>query len=465
MKTPIHLNAKMMRQCARAPIRAVSYITLVLFATNAFTQLSPATPKAMAVRQIPLVDETFASSSINVVAGSRQTLFTDGTHQYAGFYNAEGKLVLAKRRLADDHWDIQLTTFGTMPEDAHNTISLVVDGQGYLHLAWGHHNSPLHYSRSLEPGGLAMGKPRVMVGTAESSVTYPQFFRQANGDLLFLYRDGGSGNGRLVLNHYDAERRKWSRRQNNLIDGEQQRSAYWDMSMDGNGHLHLAWNWRETPDVATNHGLLYAHSDDGGQTWARTDGSRYSLPITQANAEVAAAIPQRRNLMNPPFIATDQHGKPMIVSYWSPKKGARPRFNLAYRDGDKWHTLAGPKAGIDFTLEGHGTKRPPISRAVVLSEQGKNRASVHLIYRDDSQGGRVVAASLENLHTSEWQFRYLTETDVGGWEPSVDPEQWRRTQQAHLLLQAVQQLDGNDAGGKGARPTALSVLVWNPAEK
>lgn len=451
----------MVQQRKRSRIKIFSLGMLLLFGSDALASSQPATPKALAVRQIPLVDDAFASSSINVVAGSRQTLFTDSAHQYAGFYNADGKLVLAKRRLPDGHWEIQLTKFGTTPEDAHNTISLVVDGQGYLHLAWGHHNSPLHYSRSLTPGSLAMGKPRVMVGSAESRVTYPQFFRQANGDLLFLYRDGGSGNGRLVLNHYDAERRKWSRRQDNLIDGEQQRSAYWDMSMDGNGHLHLAWNWRETPDVATNHGLLYAHSNDGGQIWTRTDGSRYSLPITQANAEVAAAIPQRRNLMNPPFIAADQHGRPMIVSYWSPKKGARPRFNVVYRDRDKWHTLAGPEAGIDFTLQGHGTKRPPISRAVVLSDQTKNAGGLHLIYRDDSKGGRVVAASLENLRASTWHFRYLTDTDVGGWEPSVDPVQWQRTQQAHLLLQTVQQLDGNDVGGKAAKPSALSVLVWD----
>lgn len=434
--------------------------TLIL--TSADALASKPKPEAEGVGQIPLINKAYAASSVNVVAGSRQTLFTDGKYQYAGFYNAEGELVLAKRRLHEHRWEIQPTAFGTTPEDAHNTISLVVDGQGYLHLAWGHHNSPLNYSRSLEPGGLAMGERRSMVGDAEKSVTYPQFFRRANGNLLFLYRDGGSGNGRLLLNHYDAERGKWSRRQDNLIDGEQERSAYWDMTIDDRGHLHLAWNWRETPDVASNHDLLYARSEDGGRTWQRAEGNPYKLPITQESAEVAAAIPQRRNLMNPPFIGVDKRGRPIIVSYWSPKEGARPRFNLVYRDGNAWQTVAGPEAGEDFTLEGHGTKRPPISRAALLSETDNNSTRVHLIYRDDSKGGRVVAATLENLQAEEWHLRYLTRRDVGGWEPSVDPALWRQTQQAHLLLQTVGQVDGDDLDGSGSEPTPLSVLVWDP---
>jgi hypothetical protein len=446
----------------------ISFCTLLLIGAQvAASQPNPEPGKTGAEktgRQIPLADKAFASSSVNVVAGSRQTLFTDNAYQYAGFYDASGRLVLAKRRLLDNHWEVRPTAFGTKPEDAHNTVSLVVDGQGYLHLAWGHHNDPLNYSRSLKPGSLAMGEPRVMVGNAEGSVTYPQFFRRADGNLLFLYRDGGSGNGRLVLNHYDAERRKWTRLQDNLIDGEQQRSAYWDMTIDGRGHLHLAWNWRETPDVASNHDLLYARSDDGGRTWQRTDGSRYILPITQKNAEVAAAIPQQSNLMNPPFIAADQQGRPIIVSYWSPSKKDRPRYNLVYRNQNAWHTVVGPEAGEHFTLQGHGTKRPPISRAVLLWEPVENNARVHLIYRDDSKGGRVVVASNDGLRAPQWRFRYLTDSNVGGWEPSIDPEQWQQAEQAHLLLQTVGQVDGDDVGGSGAKPAPISVLIWDPSK-
>jgi rhamnogalacturonyl hydrolase YesR len=306
-----------------------------------------------------------------------------------------------------------------------------------------------------------MSEPRAMVGEAEQSLTYPQFFRLADGNLLFLYRDGGSGNGRLLLNHYNAEQQKWSRRQDNLIEGESQRSAYWDMSIDKNGRLHLAWNWRETPDVASNHDLLYARSDDGGKTWQRSDGGDYQLPITQASAEVAAAIPQNHNLMNPPAVGANRQGQPVIASYWSPETDARPRFNLVHRDEHGWHTIPGPEAGRDFSLQGHGTKHPPISRAALLVETGWGKGA-HLIYRDDSRENRVLAASVDDLQKPEWHFRYLTEKSVGAWEPSIDPAQWQRMKQAQLLLQPATQLDGNDHSGSDAKPTPLSLLIWSP---
>ncbi len=420
-------------------------------------------PKDVGAREIPITAQAYAGSSVNVVAGARQTIYTDSVYQYAGFYNAEGQLVLAKRRLGENQWQTRETPFTTNLKDAHNTLSLVVDGQGYLHLAWGHHNTALHYSRSLEPGGLVMDSPRAMVGEAEQSVTYPQFFRLGDGNLLFLYRDGGSGNGRLVLNHYSTNNQQWTRRQSNLIDGEGQRSAYWDMTIDSKGRLHLAWNWRETPDVASNHDLLYARSDDQGQTWRKSDGRDYHLPITQKSAEVVAAIPQQHNLMNPPSIAATRRGQPVIASYWSAAPDARPRFNIVYRNGDGWHTLAGPEAGEDFSLQGPGTKHPPISRAALLSESN----SIHLIYRDDSRGGRVLGATLENLNQAhegnpKWHYRYLTQTDAGAWEPSIDPAQWQRMKQAHLLLQSVNQLDGDDRSGSETRPTPLNLLIWSP---
>jgi rhamnogalacturonyl hydrolase YesR len=440
-------------------IPLISLFALLVAAGHAAADTIPG-PAEVGARQIPLAEKAYAGSSINVVAGSRQTLYTDSVHQYAGFYVADGRLVLAKRRLGEDSWHIQPTGFTADPKDAHNAISLVVDGEGYLHLAWGHHDTPLNYSRSLESGGLAMDEPHSMVGKAEKSATYPQFFRLADGGLLFLYREGRSGNGRLVLNHYDAERQKWSRRQDNLIDGESRRSAYWDMSIDKNGRLHLAWNWRETPDVASNHDLLYARSDDGGKSWQRSDGSDYQLPITQASAEVATAIPQNRNLMNPPAVGANRLGQPVIASYWSPEQGARPRFNLVHRDERGWHTIPGPKAGRDFTLKGQGTKRPPISRAALLVDSGWENGA-HVVYRDDSRGGRVLAASVDDLQDPEWYLRFLTEKSVGAWEPSIDPAQWQRMKQAQLLLQPVTQLDGDDHSGSNAEPTPLSLLIWS----
>lgn len=417
-------------------------------------------PTDIGARQILIDDEAFSGSSVNVVAGTRQMLYTHGEYQYAGYYDPEGRVVLAKRRVGEERWSKRVTKFSANTKDAHNSISLIVDGKGYLHLAWGHHDSPLSYSVSESPGSLDMGEPAAMVGSEERKVTYPQFFKLGSGDLIFAYRDGASGRGRVVLNHYDVDGEKWTRRQNNLIDGEGARSAYWDMVVGQDDTLYLSWVWRESPDVASNHDLLYAESTDGGKTWHRRNGEKYRLPITRSTAETAYEIDQNSNLMNPPAIAVSNNGVPFITSYWSEKAGDNPGFNIVYPTTMGWEFIAGPPAKEYFTLEGGGTKNPPISRAALMV--GGQADTIHLAYRSDHHGGRVVGASLTDLSDPDWTYSYLTDRSVGAWEPSIDPAQWAREGQAHMLLQSVAQVDGDDTFGKQQEGTPIALLIWSP---
>ncbi len=419
---------------------------------------------AGAARFIPISQAAWAGSSINVVANVRHAVVTHGRTQYAAYYDADSVMVLAKRQLGDDRWDTRRTAYAGNVADAHNAISLMVDGTGVLHVAWNHHGSPLNYARGVSPGSLELGPRQAMTGAHEARVTYPQFFRLPGGDLLFLYRDGESGKGSLVLDRYSIASRVWSTVQANLIDGEGVRSPYWDMTVDRAGTLHLAWVWRDSPDVATNHDLCYARSTDEGRTWTRSDGATVALPITAATAEYAVRIPPHSNLMNSPAIAADDRGRPYITTYWSPAPGAAPRFHVIYHDGAAWQTVAGPARRNVFTLSGPGTRRPPISRAVVLVEPVGSTRQVHLIYRDDVRlpSPRVVAATLELPGSGAWTERDLTTESVGAWEPAIDPAAWARFRQVHMLVQRVTQRDGDDRVGANVPPTPIATLVWSP---
>ncbi|HYP15935.1 MAG TPA: glycoside hydrolase family 88 protein, partial [Opitutus sp.] len=287
-------------------------------------------------------------------------------------------------------------------------------------------------------------------------------FLLPNGDLLSLHRDGASGNGSLVLNRYETPTAKWSAVHPNLIDGEGKRSPYWSMTVDSRGALHLAWTWRDSPDVATNHDLAYARSADGGLTWTSAAGAPLKLPLTAANADYAARIPAGSNLMNPPSIAADHEGRPVIANYWSPAPDAAPRFHLVRFDGSAWQTIPGPAAAAPFKLAGTATKRPPLSRAVVLTENVWQIAPlIHLVFRDDSRNSRVIAATL-NTKTGEWSGTELTRDSVGAWEPAHDPVAWDRLKQFHSLVQNVQQADGNDRSPPDAAPTPVGSLIWSP---
>lgn len=413
---------------------------------------------------ITIDNNAWAGSSVNVLAGVRQSVFTEGNVQYAGFYNQQGYLVLAKRALDQEQWQTRVSVFKANVIDAHNHLSLVVDGAGFLHASFDHHNTPLKYAVSLEPGGLELGELKSMTGQHENSVTYPQFYRMNNGDVLFNYRHGGSGRGVLVINHFDHKTRQWTRRHDALIDGEGKRSAYWDMTIDARGILHLAWNWRETPDVASNYNLAYARSADQGKTWQTLKGRNYKIPITEASADYATIIPQNSNLMNPPAIAADTNSTPYIANYWSAKPGEAPRFRLVTPQGDGWQIMNGPKTEANFSLSGMGTKRPPISRSVLLIKNQAGSNMAYLIYRDDSQGEKVILASAE-LHdqrTLNWQQRPLTDFSVGAWEPSFDPQQWHLNNEAHLPVQQVEQLDGSDYQAADAPAKPFSLLIVNP---
>jgi hypothetical protein len=415
------------------------------------------------VRLIPLATNAYAGSSVNVVANARQSLCTHGEVQYAAFYDAEGWLVLARRTLASAAWTVQRTTYRGHVADAHNSISLAVDGTGCLHVAWDHHNTPLNYAQAEAPGSLTLSARRPLTGEREQRVTYPQFSRLPDGDLLFLYRDGSSGNGSLVLKRYATATRTWTTVQSNLIDGEGRRSPYWDLAVGPTGTLHLGWVWRDTPDVATNHDLAYARSADGGRTWTRTDGTACPLPLTAAVAEYAQRIPSHSNLMNSPMVAVDAGDHPYLCTYWSPAPGAAPRFHVVHHDGAKWELIPGPASTIAFSLSGGGTKRPPISRAVLLVEPRASAPALHLLFRDDSRGGAPVLATHAPGLSNRWNVQRLAALDLGGWEPSVDPIAWAERGEAHLLVESVRQLDGDDRAAAAAPPAPIQTLIWSPA--
>ncbi|MGL1959208.1 MAG: BNR-4 repeat-containing protein [Colwellia sp.] len=434
---------------------------------------------SLTARSILIADDAFSGSSVNVLAGVKQTVFTDSIYQYVAFYNADAQLVLAKRRLGEDIWQKQVTEFSANVNDAHNHISLIVDGAGYLHIAWDHHNNSLRYARSKIPGSLQLEKLTMLSTKAqvssnedpmqEGSVTYPQFYRLKNGDLLFAYRHGGSGQGALVLNNYNVEAKKWQRVHNSLLDGEGKRSAYWDMSIDVNGVLHLAWIWRETPDVASNHDLAYAQSFDSGKTWQTIDGDVYQMPINKKRSDVIKYIAENHKLMNPPVVAADKHSNPFIASYWAETPTDKPRYHVMFVQQDNtsdkpanWQEIKAPKVAINFKLSGKGTKNPPISRAALLVESDWHNSWFHLIYRDDFQGGNVIASTIKDLDKPVWQHRVLVNDDMGAWEPSIDISQWNRLKQVHLLLQKVGQKDGNDEQSLALAPSDIRLLIWSP---
>jgi hypothetical protein len=404
------------------------------------------------VRMVPIA-EGWAKNQINAVIFRRNSITSDQTHQYAAFYNADSKVVIAKRKLGSTSWEIKETKFSGNTADAHNSISIAIDGRGYIHLSWNNHNTKLNYARSAKPGSLDMS-PSAMLGDLENKVTYPEFYNPPNGGLLFFYRDGASGNGNLVLNGYDAKTEKWSRIQNNLIDGEGRRNAYAQIAVDVKGTIHVSWVWRESPDVATNHDLCYARSTDGGKTWTRSTGEKYQVPITAATAEYIWRIPQNSELINQTSMAADTYGNPYIGTYWRPAGTSVPQYHLVYFNGKAWRSSQVSRRTTPFTLSGGGTKRIPISRPQVVI----NKKKIVVIFRDAERGNRVTVATTSDPAVNDWTIRDITNEDLGMWEPTLDHNLWKSRKRLHLFVQKVGQGDGEKL--EQLKPQVISILEW-----
>jgi len=418
----------------------------------------------MANRSVSWVTNNgWSNNSINAIIFRKNAVVSDRKHQYIAYYDNNGYLVLGKRKLQSDRWTVHKSQYKTGVGDAHKSISIMIDGSGYLHVSWGHHNNSLHYAKSTKPGTLELGDKESMTGQKENRVTYPEFYHMPNGDLIFLYRDGGSGNGNLMINRYHHKARAWESLQDGLIDGEGQRNAYWQTFVDHKGSIHISWVWRESPNVASNHDMCYARSDDSGKTWVKSNGEAYQLPISASNAEYVSRIPQRHELINQTSMYVDKKGIPYIGSYWRGAESEVPQYHLIYLDKGEWKTLELGFRTEGFSLSGGGTKCIPISRPqVIVWNKGKD-AKVGILFRDIERDNRVSLAISDNLDGNKWSVRDIYPGNMGEWEPAYDTELWKRKQRLDVYLQEVEQVDGE---GKANRaPTPVGVLQWKPNKK
>lgn len=413
-------------------------------------------------QQLTTVGEGWANNSINVTVFRKNSIVSFGNVQFTAYYDQEGYMVLGKRKITSKKWETKRTQYKGNVNDAHNSISIMIDGSGYLHASWDHHGHPLNYARSVSPYSLDLGEKQKMTGEKETNVTYPEFFRLPDGNLIFMYREGASGRGNLVLNRYDRKTQQWTQIQQNLIDGENQRNAYWQACVDNKGTIHVSWVWRESWLVETNHDLCYARSEDGGKTWSDSNGNIYTLPIKASTAEYAANIPQNSELINQTSMTADDDGNVYIATYWRDQNSDIPQYHIVSKINKEWRTLNLNFRNSPFSLKGGGTKRIPVSRPQVIAEKNKKETSLYLIFRDEERGSKASVASCKNINNPQWQISDLTTFFVGSWEPSYDTELWRHKGILHLFIQNAEQVDGE--GKADIASQHVQILEMNKSE-
>ena len=159
-------------------------------------------------------------------------------------------------------------------------------------------------------------------------------------------------------------------------------------------------------------------------------------------------------------MTTDVLGRPYIATYWKTAGENTPQYQLIFHDGKGWKTSQVSHRSSQFSLQGLGTRRIPISRPLVLTYSVATKVVVLIVFRDAERSDRVSVAIRKNDAPERWVTQDLTITSVGMWEPTYDPNVWEKKKALHLFVQTVGQ--GQAEGLEDLPPQMVNVLEWNP---
>ena len=450
----------------------------------------------------------YAGSAINSIAFAQNNLITVGDQQFISYYrrhatdskhSANNTVVVARRSLGESVWEIFPTNFYSFNiDDTHNVISMAIDGDGFLHMSWGMHAHSLLYAKS--DASVTGTAPITMVSLGkdgmtgqEKKVTYPKFQTLPDGDVVFLFRDGGSGKGDWFLHRYDTDTDSWAPIHANgsgvsqplmLGLGDLPNNCFYPdrMTLGPDGMLHLAGGFRYNadspagePGYQTNHRYVYLRSPDGGTSWQRSDGSTITLPVVEAAwfldlgadhvPEIVKDLPEGHSLMNQSGMTTDSAGRPIIANWWADEASTGDhtrQYHIFFHDGTNWHQRAVSARDIDNPstkitepeLGAHYMGRP-----VVLTDADDR---IIVVYNDNRFEGITVVFSLplaQDPDRNHWTRMNLTQQNLGHWETTYDEARWKRDGVLHMLYQ---KLPGIGMSYKSQnKSTPVSVIEWN----
>lgn len=315
--------------------------------------------------------------NINGVSFQQEILISANGFQYIVYYNDNDRVCLARRNLKTDK--IEIIRFSDYMyrggDNTHCTPSVgICLKDGTIHLAFDHHNNELHYKKSIQ--GL-LTKPskytwnECLFTPVTNKLTqvpvpvlcYPRFIHLPDGNLQFIYRIGGSGNGDRLMVTYNPKTGVWeNQHQIDSRDGtftdsfgtSTSRCSYPNSyTYDRFGSLHTTFVWRES-SVGSNHDLMYVWSKDQGNTWLNNAGdtvgtsNQIRLVTVQSPGVKVWDITRKESLMNSQAQDVDSDGAIHTVmwhkrpgftfkkdSWWAPEQSAYYHY---WRDRNAvWH--------------------------------------------------------------------------------------------------------------------------------
>ena len=412
--------------------------------------------------------QAWSGNTINTVIFRHHGILTAQNYQFTAYYDHNKQLQIIKRNLKNQSITSYLIKETYNLKDAHNSISLGIDAQGYLHLCYDHHVHSLHYRKSSQPFSInAWTEALSMTGENEKQVTYPTFIIEpSSGRLLFMYRDGNPYRGRAFLKYYDVSNNTWTDYPEAILSGYDHKpwtsNPYWNHPVfDIEGKLHLSYVWRShslgDQEKINNVGIDHTYSPNLGHDWFTVRGIPLQTPITQVNSETIWAIPRGVNLMNQTSMAVDSKGHPHIVFYANDNYQI-PQYQHVWFNGIEWCHQIISRRNKKFDLLGGGTLQIPMSRPEIVID---DKDYIYVIYRADITEHQMAVLTLfpDDYSLEKGVERRLAEEPLGFSEPIIDRLRWNRDKILSMLIGYNNQPSHDQNVQETQHP--IYIMEWN----
>lgn len=413
----------------------------------------------------PVIQERIVLDKIWSAVPVRFCLLTHGDRQYVAYFNAERRMVVGMRSLAEHSFTkMILPSDSDAPPkrggprstiqgwDSHNYITMAIDRAGFIHISGNMHVNQLIYFRSEKPGDITtMKQVNSMVGGQEDRCTYPKFLEGPDGKVLFHYRDGSSGNGDEIYNVFDTATQTWRRfLPTALIVGLGKRNAYQNGPRPGpDGWYHLLWVWRESPDAATNHDLSYARSHDLIH-WENVHGESLPLPITiESKGTIIDPVPVNGGIINGCQDFGFDSRQRVVVTYHKHDKAGNTQAYAARFENGQWLIRAISDWKQRHLFSGGGSGPSTFGTSLTLGRiQQHGRGKLALPYSHWKAGQGLLVIDEETL------------APVGVEAQTAQPPPFPKTLTKVSSSFPGMRVNWCEDSGTSPNPTSRSVLRW-----
>ena len=283
------------------------------------------------------------------------------TYQVVAYWDdaATPELLIGERDITSSSWTVRSTsiTFADTTDDVHDTVSVGIDPDGYVHVCYEHHNTAIRYAKSNAALGTWTGTMTTglsMVGTNETQVTYPFFFNDPSDNLYFMFRDGWAVAGDWYLYKYTHGTTTWAAatgtgsggmltygsNETPTLGGYMLNEPCFDSDFGSGGYLHFGFAWAES-DGNDNDSFDVIYFKWDGTNWTQSDGASQTMPVTPSNDEVVDPEPQSGAILTGLIargnIYSDSFGYPHMV-YLKTDGSTNRQIYHTWFNGSSWAT-------------------------------------------------------------------------------------------------------------------------------